>query len=419
MHEVDADIYQLIQKEDYRQRSNLQLIASENYASLAVQQAQGSIFTNKYAEGYPFGRYYGGCQYADEVEVIAQERAKALFNAQYVNVQPHSGSQANQAVMQALLLPGDRILGMSLDAGGHLTHGSKVSFSGKLYNAVHYGVTADGSIDYEHVRQLAIVHKPKLIIAGFSCFSGIIDWSVFREIADEVGAYFMADMAHVAGLVAAGLYPSPVPFADVVTTTTHKTLRGPRGGMILARDARFARMLDSAVFPGTQGGPLMHVIAAKAVCFREALSSNFAAYQLQVIRNAKALSAQLIKEGLTVCGPATENHIVLVDLRSRNLTGAQMQKHTDLAGISLNKNCIAHDPLPPSQTSGVRLGTAAITTRGLTETDMETIAGWLSQCAHPKVDLVTLEGIRMQVAALLADCPLFSDHIGRDAGEGQ
>lgn len=418
MHDMDKDIYQLIQDEDYRQRSNLQLIASENYASPAVREAQGSVLTNKYAEGYPFSRYYGGCQFVDEIETMAQERAKALYDAQYVNVQPHSGSQANQAVMQALIRPGDCILGMSLDAGGHLTHGSKVNFSGKMYEAVHYGVTPEGRIDYDQVRELAHAHKPKLMIAGFSCYSGLIDWSIFRDIADEVGAYFLADMAHVAGMIAAGIYPSPVPFADVVTTTTHKTLRGPRGGMILSRDDRFARMLNSAVFPGVQGGPLMHVIAAKAVCFKEALSSEFALYQRQVIKNSKALADSLMKKGFTVCGPQTENHIVLVDLRSKQITGAQMQHNTDLAGISINKNCIAQDPLPPTKTSGMRLGSAAVTTRGLTECDMEKIADWLNVCADPSVTDATLENIRMQVSTFLSDYPLFQSE-SKASGESE
>lgn len=407
MSTQDFEIDQLIQKEEYRQRSNLQLIASENYTSEAVRRAQGSVFTNKYAEGYPYSRYYGGCQYADEVEVIAQERARVLFDAQYVNVQPHSGSQANQAVMQALLHPGDCILGMSLNAGGHLTHGCKVNFSGKMYEAIHYGITNDGDIDYDHVRQLAIAHKPKLIIAGFSCFSGVIDWSMFRDIADEVNAFYLADMAHVAGMVAVGVYPSPISFADVVTTTTHKTLRGPRGGMILSRDDRFARMFNSAVFPGTQGGPLMHVIAAKAVCFKEALSPEFVQYQMQVIRNAKALTMYLRQQGFTTFGPMTENHIIIIDLRSKGMSGLQMQINADKAGISLNKNCIANDPLPPSQTSGVRIGTAAITTRGLLEEDMEVIAHWLAQCADADVTEAALEKVRVQVASLLLNYPLY------------
>lgn len=405
----DQEIYNLVQQEEYRQKSNLQLIASENYASIAVMEAQGSVLTNKYAEGYPFARYYGGCQYVDMIESIAIERVKALFNAKYANVQPHSGSQANQAVMMALLNPGDCILGMSLDAGGHLTHGSKVSSSGKLYEAVHYGVTVDGNIDYDHVRKLAIAHRPRLIIAGFSCFSGIIDWSLFREIADEVGAYFMADIAHVAGLIASGLYPSPLPFAHVVTSTTHKTLRGPRGGIILSSDDMFARVLNSAVFPGIQGGPLMHVIAAKAICFKEALHQDFVEYQKMVLNNARALSDNLLQQGFSISGPRTENHIVMVDLRKLGINGAAMQKNCDIAGISLNKNCIARDPLPPSLASGVRMGTSAITTRGLNECDMEAIAVWLRKCANENVALDELEHIRINVAAMLLKYPLFVD----------
>lgn len=414
MQHEDSALWSLIRKEEYRQKSNLQLIASENYTSAAVREAQGSILTNKYAEGYPYGRYYGGCQYVDEIETIARERAKALFGARYVNVQPHSGSQANQAVMLAWLRPGDRILGMSLDAGGHLTHGARVSASGKFYEAIHYGVTPEGIVDYDQVRRLAHAHRPKLIIAGFSCYAGLIDWSIFREIADEVGACFLADMAHVAGLVAAGVYPSPLPFADVVTTTTHKTLRGPRGGMILAQDDRWARALDSAVFPGLQGGPLMHVIAAKAVCFKEAMSDSFTVYQTQVLKNAKALSHALKEEGFVLSGPMTENHMVVLDLRSRGVTGAQVQAWSDLAGISLNKNAIAHDPLPPTQSSGVRLGTAAVATRGLQEEDMQTIARALADCLAAQGDPDALERIRTELAAWLLDYPLYAGDEGRE-----
>lgn len=413
MKYVDEQLYAYIAQEEKRQKDNLQLIASENYASPSVREAQGSVLTNKYAEGYPDRRYYGGCEFVDAIETLAIARAKMLFSCEYANVQPHSGSSANQAVMMAFMSPGDTLLGMSLDAGGHLTHGSKVSYSGKMYKAVHYGVNAQGIIDYDQVRQLALLHRPKLIIAGYSCYTGLIDWAFFREVADEVGAVFLADMAHVAGLVAAGLYPSPIPFADVVTSTTHKTLRGPRGGIILARDNVHARALDAAVFPGIQGGPLMHVIAAKAVSFREAMLPSFLEYQQNVLLNAKKLAYFLQDKGLVLSGPSTENHIVVVDVRSAGVYGSTVQSYGDACGISLNKNSIPQDPLPPRHASGIRLGTPAITTRGLKEDDMMLVATWLHACIHSQGQEDVLAKIRQEVADFLEGYPLFSDKVMR------
>ena len=373
--EQDKEVGEAIQLEFGRQCGNLELIASENIVSKAVMMAMGTVLTNKYAEGYPAKRYYGGCEDVDIVENIAIERAKKLFGCDYANVQPHSGAQANTAAFFAILEPGDTVMGMSLDHGGHLSHGSPVNISGKYFNAVPYGVNADGVIDYEEVRRIALEAKPKLIVAGASAYARVIDFKKFREIADEVGAYLMVDMAHIAGLVAAGLHPSPFPYADVVTTTTHKTLRGPRGGMILAnKEAAEKFNFNKAIFPGTQGGPLMHVIAGKAVCFGEALKPEFKAYQEQVVKNAKALAEALKKQGFDIVSNGTDNHLMLVDLRNMDVSGKELQNRCDEAHITLNKNTVPNDPRSPFVTSGVRIGTPAITSRGMVEEDMEKIA---------------------------------------------
>ena len=373
--EQDHEVGEAIQLEFGRQCGNLELIASENIVSKAVMMAMGTVLTNKYAEGYPAKRYYGGCEDVDIVENIAIERAKKLFGCDYANVQPHSGAQANTAAFFAILEPGDTVMGMSLDHGGHLSHGSPVNVSGKYFNAVPYGVNADGVIDYEEVRRIALEAKPKLIVAGASAYARVIDFKKFREIADEVGAYLMVDMAHIAGLVAAGLHPSPFPYADVVTTTTHKTLRGPRGGMILAnKEAAEKFNFNKAIFPGTQGGPLMHVIAGKAVCFGEALKPEFKAYQEQVVKNAKALAEALKKQGFDIVSNGTDNHLMLVDLRNMDVSGKELQNRCDEAHITLNKNTVPNDPRSPFVTSGVRIGTPAITSRGMVEEDMEKIA---------------------------------------------
>src|SRR5690606_11573911 len=364
----DADLFAAMQQEAQRQEDHIELIASENYTSPAVMEAQGSVLTNKYAEGYPGKRYYGGCEYVDIVEQLAIDRAKELFGADYANVQPHAGSQANAAVYLALLSAGDTILGMSLAHGGHLTHGASVSSSGKLYNAVQYGITDAGLIDYDELERLAVEHKPKMIIAGFSAYSQVLDFPRFREIADKVGAYLMVDMAHVAGLIAAGVYPNPVPFADVVTTTTHKTLRGPRGGLILAkRNEEIEKKLNSAVFPGSQGGPLMHVIAAKAVCFKEALGADFKTYQQQVVKNAKAMAKVFVERGYDVVSGGTENHLFLVSLIKQDITGKDADAWFGNAHITVNKNAVPNDPRSPFVTSGFRVGTPAVTTRGFGE----------------------------------------------------
>ena len=361
----DDELFAAIEAEKRRQEDHIELIASENYASPRVLEAQGSVLTNKYAEGYPGKRYYGGCEHVDVAEQLAIDRAKQLFGADYANVQPHSGSQANAAVYMALLQPHETVLGMSLAHGGHLTHGAKVNFSGKIYNAIQYGIKSDtGEIDYEQVEALALEHRPKMIVAGFSAYSLIIDWARFRAIADRVGAYFFVDMAHVAGLVAAGLYPNPVPIADVVTTTTHKTLRGPRGGMILSNDEELGKKINSCIFPGIQGGPLMHVIAGKAVCFAEALRPEFKIYAKAVADNAKILASTLIAGGLDIVSGGTDSHIVLVDLRPKKLTGNITEKALEHAGMTCNKNAVPYDPEKPTVTSGVRLGTPAATTRG-------------------------------------------------------
>ena len=375
----DDDIWNAIQEEETRQEEHIELIASENYTSPRVIQAQGTVLTNKYAEGYPRKRYYVGCEFVDKAEELAIERAKALFGADYANVQPHSGSQANSAVYQALLLPGETVLGMSLDAGGHLTHGAKPNFSGKIYNAVQYGLNPEtGLIDYDQVEALALEHKPKMIVAGFSAYSGIVDWARFREIADKVDAYLMVDMAHVAGLVAAGVYPNPIPFADVVTTTTHKTLRGPRGGLILAKaNEALEKKFNSAVFPGGQGGPLMHVIAAKAVSFKEAMEPEFKTYQAQVVKNAQAMAATFIERGINIVSGGTENHLMLVDLIGKPYTGKDADAALGDANITVNKNAVPNDPRSPFITSGLRVGTPAVTTRGFKEAECKELAGWM------------------------------------------
>ena len=377
--DYDPVLWQAIQDENRRQEEHIELIASENYASPRVMEAQGSQFTNKYAEGYPGKRYYGGCEYADIVEQLAIDRAKELFGADYANVQPHSGSQANAAVYGALLMPGDTILGMSLAHGGHLTHGASVSFSGKVYHAEQYGITAEGVIDYDALRQQAHEVKPKMIVGGFSAYSQIVDWAKMREIADEVGAYLFVDMAHVAGLIAAGVYPSPLPHAHVVTTTTHKTLAGPRGGLILsnAKDEEIYKKLQSAVFPREQGGPLVHIIAAKAVCFKEALEPEYKVYQQQVVKNAKAMVEVFKQRGYNVVSNGTENHLFLVDLVSHGLTGKAADAALGKANITVNKNAVPNDPQKPFITSGIRVGTPAVTRRGFKEAEVKELAGWM------------------------------------------
>ena len=382
----DPEVYDAIEKEKNREHQKIVLIASENYASRAVLEAQGSIFTNKYAEGYPSKRYYGGCEYADAVEMLAIERAKKIFGAEHVNVQPHSGSQANMAVYFAAIKPGDAILGMSLNHGGHLTHGASVSFSGTLYRNFSYGVNKDGVIDLDQVRKLAQEHKPRMIIVGASAYSRILDFRGFSEIAKEVGAYLMADIAHIAGLIAAGVHPSPVPYADFVTSTTHKTLRGPRGGMIICK-AEHAKAVDKVIFPGIQGGPLVHVIAAKAVAFKEAMTEEFTAYQNHVVENARTLADELIKRGFSIISGGTDNHLMLVDLTNKNSTGKEAEDALDKAGITVNKNAIPYDTRPPAVTSGIRLGTPSITTRGMGRAEMveiaEIISSVIDNCTAP------------------------------------
>lgn len=401
---ADPEIAQAITDEMKRQNSHIELIASENWVSKAVMAAMGSPLTNKYAEGYPSKRYYGGCQCVDVVENLARDRAKELFGCDYVNVQPHSGAQANLAVYFAMLEPGDKILGMNLDHGGHLTHGSPVNLSGKYFKSTFYGVNDDGVIDYEVVRQRAIEEKPKLIVAGASAYARIIDFKKFREIADEVDAYLMVDMAHIAGLVAAGLHPSPIPYADVVTTTTHKTLRGPRGGMILWNEKANEKFnFDKAIFPGTQGGPLEHVIAGKAVCFKEALQPEFKAYQKQILANAQALANALMDRGVKLVSGGTDNHLMLVDLREEQVTGKDLEKRLDSAHITCNKNAIPNDPRSPFLTSGVRLGTPAVTTRGMKEEDMDVIAEAISLVIK---DEANVEKAKELVAGLTEKYPL-------------
>ena len=408
----DNELWSAIVKEEQRQEDHIELIASENYTSPRVMQAQGSKLTNKYAEGYPAKRYYGGCKFVDEVEVLAIERAKQLFGAEYANVQPHSGSQANAAVYMALCEPGDTVLGMSLAHGGHLTHGSHVNFSGKIYNAVQYGLNAEtGEIDYEQVEQLALEHKPKMIVAGFSAYSRVVDWQRFRDIADKVGAYLFVDMAHVAGLVAAGVYPNPVPFADVVATTTHKTLRGPRGGLIVSRDAELEKKINSAVFPGGQGGPLMHVIAAKAVAFKEALEPEFAEYQKQVVANAQVMAKVFIERGFDVVSGGTDNHLFLLSLIRQKLTGKAADAALGMAGITVNKNAVPDDPQSPFVTSGLRIGTPVITTRGFGEAECEMLAGWISDILDvlddPQALASTIEVVGSKVQSLCRDFPAY------------
>ncbi len=404
----DNEVWQAIEEESHRQEQHLELIASENYASPRVLAAQGSILTNKYAEGYPGKRYYGGCEFVDKVEELAISRAKQLFAADYANVQPHSGSQANSAVMLALLEPGDLILGMSLSHGGHLTHGATVNFSGKLYRGIHYGVDAKGLIDYDAVAALAKEHRPRLIIAGFSAYSQVIDWKKFRQIADEVGALYLADMAHVAGLVAAGLYPSPLPFADVVTTTTHKTLRGPRGGMILARaNEVLEKKLNGAVLPGTQGGPLMHVIAAKAVAFAEALQPEFKQYQRQVLANAKTMASTLQSRGHRIVSQGTENHLLLLDLIDKNITGKDADAALSKANITVNKNTVPNDPRSAFVTSGLRLGTPAITTRGFAEQETVKVANFIADILQDIQDEAVIHEVKQAVLQLCHEFPVY------------
>ena len=405
----DPELAAAIKGEQRRQEEHVELIASENYTSPRVLQAQGSVLTNKYAEGYPGKRYYGGCEFVDIAEQLAIDRAKQLFGAAYANVQPHSGSQANAAAYFALVQPGDAILGMSLDHGGHLTHGSKVNFSGKFFRAAQYGIHPDtGEIDYEQVQRLADEHRPKMIIAGFSAYSRIIDWARFAAIAQSVGAYFVVDMAHVAGLVAAGLYPNPIPHADVVTTTTHKTLRGPRGGLILARDnPEIAKKLNSFVFPGTQGGPLMHVIAAKAVAFLEALQPEFNAYQQQILTNARAMSARLMKRGYKIVSGGTDNHLFLLSLADRDITGKDADAALGKANITVNKNAVPNDPRPPTVTSGLRLGTPASTTRGFKVPEIEQVADFVAQILDAEGSQAEIERVRPQVLELCGRFPVY------------
>ena len=401
---ADSEIADAIQAEMERQNSHLELIASENWVSKAVMAAMGSPLTNKYAEGYPGKRYYGGCQCVDVVEDLARERAKKLFGCDYANVQPHSGAQANLAVFFAMLEPGDKVMGMNLDHGGHLTHGSPVNISGKYFNVVSYGVNDEGVIDYDKVREIAVKEKPKMIIAGASAYARNIDFKKFREIADEVGAYLMVDMAHIAGLVAAGLHPSPIPYADVTTTTTHKTLRGPRGGLILCnQEAADKFNFNKAVFPGIQGGPLEHVIAGKAVCFKEALEPEFAEYQKQIIKNAQALSKGLMDRGVKIVSGGTDNHLMLIDLRGEDVTGKELEKRLDAAHITCNKNTVPNDPRSPFVTSGVRLGTPAVTTRGLKEDDMDMIAECIALVLQSEDNIEKVKGM---VAELTAKYPL-------------
>ncbi len=407
--EYDRDLWTSFENEAQRQEDHIELIASENYASKRILEAQGSLLTNKYAEGYPSKRYYGGCEFVDVAENLAIERAKQLFDADYANVQPHSGSSANAAAFLALLEPNDTILGMSLDHGGHLTHGSKVNFSGRNYKSIQYGLHPEtNDINYDEVLSLAKEHKPKLIIAGFSAFSGIVDWKKFREISDEVGAYFLVDMAHVSGLVAAKLYPSPVPYADVVTSTTHKTLRGPRSGIILAKkNEEIEKKLNSAVFPGSQGGPLMHVIAAKALCFKEALEPDFRNYIQDVMDNAKLMATTIMSRDINVVSNGTENHIVLVDLRSKNITGKDLEKVLGSVNITVNKNSVPNDTASPFITSGIRIGTPAITTRGFGKKEVVQVANWIADIIENIDDELVHEKVKNEVSSLTSEYPVY------------
>ena len=410
IRDYDSELWTSFEYEAHRQEDHIELIASENYASKRILEAQGSLLTNKYAEGYPSKRYYGGCENVDIAENLAIKRAKQLYKADYANVQPHSGSSANAAAYLALLEPNDTILGMSLDHGGHLTHGSKVNFSGKNYKSVQYGLHPEThDINYDQVRALAKEHKPKLIIAGFSAFTGIIDWKKFREISDEVGAYFLVDMAHVSGLVAAGLYPSPVPYADVVTSTTHKTLRGPRSGIILAKaNEEIEKKLNSAVFPGSQGGPLMHVVAAKAICFKEALDPEFKIYIQQVMDNAKTMAKTLMSNGIDIVSNGTENHIILVDLRSKGITGKDLERILGSVNITVNKNSVPNDPASPFVTSGIRIGTPAATTRGFKEKEIIQVSNWISNIINDFENEDLQQSIKEEVQNLTSDFPVYN-----------
>lgn len=402
---VDEEIYSLVEKELEREQDGIELIASENFASEAVMEAMGSYLTNKYAEGYPSKRYYGGCQVVDEVEELARERAKKLFGAEHANVQPHSGSQANMAVYFTILQPGDTVLGMNLSHGGHLTHGSAVNFSGRLYNFVSYGVNKETErIDYEEVRRLSLEYKPKLIVAGASAYSRIIDFKKLKEICDEVEAYFMVDMAHIAGLVATGAHPSPVPYADFVTSTTHKTLRGPRGGLILCKE-KYAKALDKNIFPGIQGGPLMHTIAAKAVCFKEALQPEFKEYIDRVVKNCKVLAEELVKYDFKLVSNGSDNHLILIDLNNKDITGKDAEKRLDSIGITVNKNTVPNETKSPFVTSGVRIGTAAVTTRGFDEEDMKEVAALINDAIENKDE--DLSSLKNRVKALCSKHPLY------------
>jgi glycine hydroxymethyltransferase len=407
LKDLDKDLYEAIEKEKERQEVHIELIASENYTSKAVMEAQGSCLTNKYAEGYPHKRYYGGCEYVDIVENLAINRAKELFGCDFANVQPHSGSQANAAVYQALLKTGDTVLGMKLDHGGHLTHGSGVNFSGKNYNSIGYGIDSEGKLNYKEIRELALEHKPKMIIAGFSAYSGIVDWAEFRKIADEVGAYLMVDMAHVAGLIAAGLYPSPFPYADVVTTTTHKTLAGPRGGLILIpNDESIAKKINSAIFPGIQGGPLMHIIAAKAVALKEAMSEEFIEYQKQVLKNTKKMTEVFKERNFDIVSNGSENHLFLLDLRNKEITGKEAEKLLGEANITVNKNSVPDDPQSPFITSGLRIGLPAVTKRGFKELEVEIIANAIADIIENK-DLKTIKTIKTKLVELCKAYPVY------------
>ena len=408
----DPDVAQAIASEGVRQEAHIELIASENYCSPAVMEAQGSKLTNKYAEGYPGKRYYGGCEYVDVVEQLAIDRAKALFGADYANVQPHAGSQANSAVYLALLNPGDTVLGMSLAHGGHLTHGAKVSFSGKTYNAIQYGLNPEtGEIDYEEVERLALEHKPRMIVAGFSAYSRVVDWQRFRDISDQVGAYLFVDMAHVAGLVAAGVYPNPVQIADVTTTTTHKTLRGPRSGLILAKaNEEIEKKLQSAVFPGNQGGPLMHAIAAKAICFKEAMSDEFKSYQQQVVKNAQAMAEVFISRGYDVVSGGADNHLFLLSLiKQEDVTGKDADAWLGAAHITVNKNAVPNDPRSPFVTSGIRIGTPAVTTRGFGEAEVRDLAGWIADIIDSKGNEQVIADVKAKVEAVCAKFPVYAN----------
>ncbi|MFT4720803.1 MAG: glycine hydroxymethyltransferase [Candidatus Azotimanducaceae bacterium] len=415
--DYDPDLWQAMQNEEVRQEDHIELIASENYTSPLVMATQGSVLTNKYAEGYPGKRYYGGCEHVDVVEQLAIDRAKTLFDCDYANVQPHSGSQANSAVFMALIKPGDTFLGLSLDHGGHLTHGATPNFSGKIYNAIQYGLDKAGEIDYAQVQALADEHKPKMIVAGFSAYSGIWDWARFREIADSVGAYLFVDMAHVAGLVAAGVYPSPLPHAHVVTTTTHKTLRGPRGGLILSKgNPDLDKKFNSSIFPGNQGGPLMHVIAGKAVAFKEALEPSFRDYQVQVVQNAKTMAKTFMARGYNIVSGGTENHLFLVDLVDKGLTGKEADAALGLANITVNKNAVPNDPKSPFVTSGLRIGSPAMTTRGFKDEQAVQITHWMCDVLDDIHNEATIEKVKQQVVSL---CRAFPVYVDQSVGGGK